>query len=261
VTDRDRSARELGWFFGMALGSTAVLHSSIALLGFRFSLSRDSPALLLYVLGLVTPSVSALVLSGRVGRWRFLQSALRPRGCAGVYGCAVLAQPCLLALAWLLANASGESALPRFSASSTFAFLALGQLFVVLGEELGWRAFALPRLEQVFSVRIATLVLALAWGMWHAPMFFVAGSLQAHDPVWLFGAAIFAWSCVHTALYHRARPSVVPNLLFHGCANLALNLVEVPAQAQGDLAGAYILIGFVAWLVLGFTRPALGASA
>ena len=171
-----------------------------------------------------------------------------------MYGGAILAQSGALAAAWALLHVSGEPDLLRVSGSSAFPFLAIGQLWVVLGEELGWRAFALPRLEQVLSPRPATLVLALVWGIWHAPMFFVAGSLQARDPVWLFALAIFAWCCIHTALYHRARPSVVPNLVFHGCANLTLNLVVVPAHAQGDLVAAYALIGLGTWLLLGRTR-------
>lgn len=254
MVDRDRAVPELGWFFALALGSTAVLHGSIALLGFRFSLSAGSPALPLYLLGLAAPTSAALALSGPAGRRRFLRSVLRPRGSPGVYGRALVAQPCILAVAWVFAHVGAESAPLRVSVSSAFAFFAVGQLWVVLGEELGWRGYALPRLEQVLSARSATLVLALAWGIWHAPMFFVAGSLQAGEPVWLFGAAVFAWSCLHTAFYHSARPSVVPNLVFHGCANLTLNLFEVPAQSQGALATAYALVGLAAWLLLGRRR-------
>jgi hypothetical protein len=261
VVDHDRAARELAWFFALALGSTALLHGAIALLGFRFSLSAESPALPLYLLGLAGPTAAALVLSPPAGRGRFLRSVLCPRGSAGVYACALVAQPCILAVAWVLSHAGPESAPLRFSVSNAFAFLALGQLWVVLGEELGWRGFALPRLEQVLSPRSATLVLALAWGIWHAPMFFVVGSLQAREPIWLFGPAVFAWSCVHTALYHRSQPSVVPNLLFHGCANLALNLVEVPPQSQAALATAYAFLGLAAWFLLGRTRPVHAAAA
>jgi membrane protease YdiL (CAAX protease family) len=255
VADRDRSLRELGWFFALALGSTAVLHGSIALLGLRFSPFAASPSILLYLVGLAAPAVVALLLSGRAGRSRFLRSALRPRGSAGTYVAAVLAQAAVLAAAWALLHAKGEPASFRFSPSSAFPFLALGQVWVVLGEELGWRAFALARLEQLLSSRLATLVLALAWGVWHAPMFFVAGSLQARDPVWMFALAIFNWSCIHTALYHHSRPSVIPNLVFHGCANLWLNLIVVPAQAQDELAGSYALVGVATWLLLGRTRP------
>jgi len=132
---------------------------------------------------------------------------------------------------------------------------------VVLGEELGWRAFALPRPEQILSPRLATLVLALAWGVWHAPMFFVAGALQARDPVWLFALAILAWACIHTALYNHSRPSVVPNLVFHGCANLVLNLVVVSTHAQGELAAAYTLVGVAVWVILGRTQAVHAASA
>ena len=260
MVDRDPAARELGWFFAIALGSTALLHGSIALFGVRFSLSAESPALPLYLLGLASPTAAALVLSGS-GRGRFLRSVLRPRGSASVYGLALGAQPCILAVAWALSRAGPESAALRFSVSSAFALLALGQLWVVLGEELGWRGFALPRLERVLCARSATLVLALAWGAWHAPMFFVVGSLQAREPFWLFGAAVFAWACLHTAFYHRARPSVVPNLVFHGCANLTLNLIEVPAQSQGVLATVYALVGLAAWLLLGRTRPVEAAAS
>ena len=98
-------------------------------------------------------------------------------------------------------------------------------------------------------------------GHWHAPMFFVVGSLQAREPAWLFGLAVFAWSSIHTAFYHHSRPSVAPNLLFHGCANLAINLVEVPAQSPAALAAAYALFGLAAWLLLGRTRPVHAAAA
>ena len=260
AADRDCSARELVWFFAIALGATAVLHGSISLFGFHFSLSAGSAALPLYLLGLAAPAAAALLLSGPKGRARFLRTALRPRGSVAVYGAAILAQSAALAVAWLLLRARADAAPLRISASSAFPFLAIGQLWVVLGEELGWRAFALPRLEQLLSPRLATLVPGLAWGIWHAPMFLVAGSLQARDPIWLFALAIFAWSCIHTALHHRARPSVVPNLVFHGCANLTLDLVVVPAEAQGGLAAAYALVGLGTWLLLGRTQAARGAS-
>lgn len=129
------------------------------------------------------------------------------------------------------------------------------------GEASRWRGFALPRLERLLSPRLATLAHGLAWGVWHAPMFFVAGSLQARDPVWLFAISIFAWSSIHTALHHCSRPSVVPNLVFHACANLALSLAVVPAPAQRELALVYSLVGVAVWLLLGRTRPVHEAAA
>ena len=39
-----------------------------------------------------------------------------------------------------------------------------------LGEELGWRAFLLPRLTKRMSTRRAILLSGFVWGAWHAPM-------------------------------------------------------------------------------------------
>jgi hypothetical protein len=244
LVDRERAVRDVLRFFAIAFGATAVLHGAIAAFGLSFSLSLNSPVLLLYLLGLAAPAAAAIGLSGFSRAGSFLRRALGPASLA-VCGLAVGTQGSLLAATALIAWATGASELPRFSVASDFALLALGQVWVVLGEELGWRGYALPRLLRLVSARVATLLLAMAWGVWHTPMFFVSGSLQAREPVWLFAAALFAWACIHSALYLRARPSIVPNLLFHASANLSLNLVAVPASAQHTLAIVYVVAGVV----------------
>lgn len=39
-----------------------------------------------------------------------------------------------------------------------------------LGEELGWRAYLLPKLADLYGRRRAILFSGLIWGLWHAPM-------------------------------------------------------------------------------------------
>jgi hypothetical protein len=255
LVERDRTVREILCFFAVVFGATAVLHGAIAGFGLPFSLSLKSPVLLLYLLGLATPAAAAIGLLGFSLAGSFLRSVLGPASFA-LCGLAVAAQGSLLGATALIAWATGASELPRFSVASDFALLALGQVWVVLGEELGWRGYALPRLLRVVSSRAATLLLAVAWGVWHTPMFFVSGSLQAQQPVWLFAAAVFAWACIHSALYLRARPSIVPNLVFHASANLTLNLVVLPESAQSTLACVYAAVGVFVWLRLAsVSRP------
>ncbi len=50
---------------------------------------------------------------------------------------------------------------------------------LVLGEELGWRGYALPKLLQRFSPLVASLIIGVLWGLWHQPTFFIAGSPMA----------------------------------------------------------------------------------
>jgi hypothetical protein len=253
LVDRRRTVSEVVRFFAIAFGATAVLHGAIAAFGLPFSLSLNSPVLLLYLLGLASPAAAAIWLSGPSSVGPLLRSALGPAPFAAC-GLALLAQLGLLTATGFIVYVTGNSEPARWSVADDFALLALGQVWVVLGEELGWRGYALPRLLRLVSARIATLLLALAWGVWHAPMFFVSGSLQAREPIWLFAAAVFAWSCIHSALYLRSRPSILPNLFFHAAANLTLNLVVLPASARSILAFVYAVVGVLVWARLGSAR-------
>ena len=52
------------------------------------------------------------------------------------------------------------------------ALLIGGPLF----EEIGWRGFALPRLEQRYGPMAASLLLGIIWAFWHMPVWFTRGS-------------------------------------------------------------------------------------
>jgi membrane protease YdiL (CAAX protease family) len=247
VNTNDEIRRELIRFFVLTLSLTAALHLSLPLLGMPFSLSFAQPSLYVYLAGLAIPFVVALFLCQKSERGAFCRSVLAPRGSMVTYVVAILAQAGILFIAWLLLQGSGASVEPEFSPAPGFLFLAAGQVWVAVGEEPGWRGFALPRLLALTSPRQATCVLALIWGIWHVPMFFVAGSLQADASPLLFAGSIFAWSSIHTALYQASRPSVVPNLLFHGTANVTLNSGLVPAELELYLFVSYVLVGLLVW--------------
>jgi len=68
----------------------------------------------------------------------------------------------------VLANLGRSNEFPQFSA---LAFLAYNIVSFGFSEEVGWRGFALPRLQQRHAAWLATLWLTLGWAIWHAPLF------------------------------------------------------------------------------------------
>ena len=85
-----------------------------------------------------------------------------------------------------------------------------------IGEETGWRGFALPRLQKGRSALSATFLLWLSWALWHSPMFF-----YAYDPIIIPGMLIglLAGSIIFTWLYNSIGGSVLITAIWHGLFN------------------------------------------
>jgi membrane protease YdiL (CAAX protease family) len=111
-----------------------------------------------------------------------------------------------------------------------------------LGEEIGWRGFALPRLLSNNSPFKASLILGLIWGIWHAPIYFVSGSGQ-NDMlksggsfvmlfpafvVWTIGLAVlFTW------VYKKTNGNLLMAILFHTAVNTAVFFPSVIGAQSG----------------------------
>lgn len=115
-----------------------------------------------------------------------------------------------------------------------------------LGEEIGWRGFALPRLQKGRSALAATLILAVFWALWHLPQFF-----YLFDPSmavgWLVG--LFSGAVVLTWLYNSSPDNVLPVAIWHGC----FNFITASAADIGLLPTVLSAIVIV-WAVLVIIR-------
>lgn len=125
-----------------------------------------------------------------------------------------------------------------------------------LGEEVGWRGFALPRLQERRSALSASLILGLFWGLWHLPAFFykptyVAMGLLAGIPLLLLSVA--AASIIFTWLYNSTQGSLLMVVLFHAFYDLLL-LSEASSLITVNLLNATPMIWAV--LVLVIYKPA-----
>jgi membrane protease YdiL (CAAX protease family) len=95
---------------------------------------------------------------------------------------------------------------------------------LVLGEELGWRGYALPLLLDKRSAVMASLILGVLWGLWHLPTFLVPGTPQYGLPLSAFVLLTVEYSILMTWVYLHTKGSVLIATLFHGAINLSQGL-------------------------------------
>ena len=126
-----------------------------------------------------------------------------------------LAAAMQVALGGTLRSSPVAGHLPLAAANLVLILLLGGPL----GEELGWRGYALPALQTRHGWRVASLILGAVWGLWHLPLFFVADTLQSQIPLLPFFLSTVALSVVFAWLFNRSRASVLPALVLHTAVN------------------------------------------
>lgn len=130
-----------------------------------------------------------------------------------------------------------------------------------LGEEAGWRGYALPCWLERSSALAAALGLGVVWGLWHLPLAFTTGSALDGSPFAYQLLELPALSVIYTWLFLRSRGSVLPAIVLHASANL-WTPVAVPAGSVGGLAVVLV----ATWLLVavlvatGLVPPSPGRS-
>ena len=131
---------------------------------------------------------------------------------------------------------------------------------LVVGEEIGWRGFALPLLLERFGPWSASAVLGLMWALWHLPLFYMPGMPQYGTPFFSYVPYLIALSIILTVLAQKTRGSVAVATLFHGAVN-TLGFVTVGADAVLRGWGNALSYGTVAILVSFFAWRRRSASS
>jgi CAAX protease family protein len=124
-------------------------------------------------------------------------------------------------------------------------------VFTALGEEPGWRGYALPRLEARFSPFLSSLILGLVWACWHLPLFWMAGNFHQDLPVSWFLLQVLGSTFLYTWMYHHTQGNLLIMLLFHTSSNAAVGLLPVlPLDNAGSLRPLWLTVGIL-WLLVG----------
>jgi membrane protease YdiL (CAAX protease family) len=203
-----------------------------------------------------SPFIAALIVIPLTQGW----SGLRALGSRMIrwrvrwywYAAAIGLPLCVVMLVVGLNVALGASA-PSLAFGSVSTILLVFAVRLVnpgdgaLGEEPGWRGFALPGLQSTLSPLVSTLILGVLVTIWHVPILFLEeGGLQPFMIVgFLLGTvAVTFW---YTWLFNHTGGSVLMTLVSHAVQGTITigGLWSVGA----DFAQANLLTGLV-WLAV-----------
>jgi len=109
---------------------------------------------------------------------------------------------------------------------SIIIWIWVGTISYGVFEEIGWRSYALPKLQEKYNPLIATIILTIVWAFWHLPMFFYRLSFEYFFG-WFYG--LFMGAIILTFLYNSSGGSGFLAILFHTTNNLVwlFNIAEV----------------------------------
>jgi membrane protease YdiL (CAAX protease family) len=169
------------------------------------------------VVGSFSPTVAALVAhrmaTGSFRAVRFVTSWPRTLG-----GTAVAIILVIVSYVVLPAVMTADPRRLRWSVLASLAVYNYSTLLGgPLGEEPGWRGYALPRLERVLSPVRASLVLALLWVGWHIPLFFYPG--WTSSPLWVYVVFLTGQSIILTFATNLAGFGVIAPIAGHAMFN------------------------------------------
>jgi uncharacterized protein len=204
--------------------------------------------------GLAAPALAAVVVTalvdGRAGLGDLWSRVTRWRVGWGWW--ALVASTLGLALVGVIAPLLTGGDVPSVAAFTRYSGIGqIGPFGVVvaallvngLGEETGWRGFAVERLLREHSFSRTALVVAVAWGGWHLPFFWLVAGFRDMGPLaigWAVGLA--AGSVVLTWLYREGQRSVLLVAAWH----TAFNLTSA-TEATGAVTGAVTSVLVIGW--------------
>jgi len=218
-----------------------------------------------FLLGVFAPSLVAIALTfaahGRDGVVALLRPIAIVPAAWRWYAFAIGYMAAIkLSVALLIRIAAG--AWPAFG--DTPVYLMAGALVlstpVQAGEEIGWRAFVLPRLAVRVGLPLASVVVGAIWACWHLPLFYRPGADTFHQSFPVYFAGVTAISVAMAWLYWRTGESLVATMLMHAAVNNTKDIVPSAGlvapgvfaldASPAALGAVALLWGCAAWFLV-----------
>jgi membrane protease YdiL (CAAX protease family) len=222
----------------------------------------EETSLIVRLLGVLMPAVSALILTARTGGRGALRTLLSRLVLWRVnwkwWFAAVAVQPFLLGLAAFSFNliSSDSKIVPQPSASvSAFIVNVVILLIATLGEEIGWRGVSLPGLQQQYSAFKSSVILGILWAAWHLPFWLLLDTFDQFGVGYLLLNFLFVFPLTFyiTWFFNHGRQSILLAVMLHLTFNV-VNTILLPVTIN---VGAFMIFGVFEWVITFFIIPHL----
>jgi uncharacterized protein len=236
-----RSKLSSPWvYFALAFGLTWIIEMVWWQLGISLETASGQALLILAMSG---PAIAAIGLTyltqdemGRRDYW--LRIIDLKRISVRWYLIIFLFAPALYGLAALLDVLSGGSGATwgKTLAQLTIIPSLLTIFLTPFLEELGWRGYALDRLQSRWSAVVSSLILSIAWALWHLPLSFSKGTYQHGLGIgslgfWMFMIGFVPVTLLFTWIFNNNSRSTLSAILFHCVLNGSLELFTLTERA------------------------------
>ncbi|WP_146127315.1 CPBP family intramembrane glutamic endopeptidase [Clostridium vincentii] len=115
----------------------------------------------------------------------------------------------------------------HFSIIEVFSFenyIKSFPIFIIFAtmEEVGWRGYALPKLEKSYSQIASSVILGVIWGMWHLPKLIAEGTKDLKS-ITIFMLTVVLFSIYISWIYSNTNGNILMAILSHAAINSAIN--------------------------------------
>jgi len=145
------------------------------------------------------------------------------------------------AIAWYIPELFGENRLPMLL-PNIYIFPIYWLIMVFFGggqEEIGWRGYILPFLEERFGRWYGSIILALVWSCWHIPLWFIPGTSQTYVPFAGFIMLTLGYSLFYSWIMKSSGNRPLAGLMVHGTANAFVPVFPVIIMTTGVVQVRY----------------------
>jgi membrane protease YdiL (CAAX protease family) len=186
---------------------------------FVIKVSKGLQTIATFAPGIVAILLS-LVLNGSSGLKAFLKPIIKWRVNIYWYLIIVATGILLTGFSFLIFYLFINNQVKPDTAFNILVYLLILIFFSPFWEEIGWRGFLLPRLQEKHSSLTAALIIGLVWGLWHLPGILAANPYGDQSMYYFLIIFIgcFALSILQTWLFNSTK-SLLICILLHDAVN------------------------------------------